>query len=157
MAEPTQICKRTVVSTKPVQPDKHHRLSALDQLVEPTRHVVVVYYYQTDRSVVAAGEATRKLREGLSEALTHFPAVTGRLVHRGGGGSDWAVKCNDAGVRMVEARAGGSVEEWLRDVDREKERRLVHWEEMYHEPYFWSTFYVQVTRILRPVKMARVG
>jgi hypothetical protein len=56
------------------------------------------------------------------------------------------IKCNDAGVRMVEARIKGSVEDWLKSVDREKELMLVHWEEMYHKPYFWSTFYVQVKK-----------
>jgi hypothetical protein len=56
------------------------------------------------------------------------------------------IKCNDAGVRMVEARIKGSVEDWLKSVDREKERMLAHWEEMYHKPYFWSTFYVQVKK-----------
>ncbi|KAI7988936.1 hypothetical protein LOK49_LG13G02517, partial [Camellia lanceoleosa] len=29
-------------------------------------------------------------------------------------------------------------------VDREKELKLVHWEDMYHKPYFWFTFYIQV-------------
>ncbi|GLT60914.1 hypothetical protein SLA2020_336540 [Shorea laevis] len=55
------------------------------------------------------------------------------------------IKCNDAGVRMVEARAKGSVEDWLRSVDREKELKLVHWEDMLPKPYFWSTFYAQIT------------
>ncbi|XP_031373805.1 protein ECERIFERUM 26-like [Punica granatum] len=148
MAEVNYICKRTVVSTKPVQPGKSHPLSVLDRLVEPSRHVMVVYYYRTDRSRERLGEVTQKLREGLAEVLTYFPPVTGRLVRtesRGSGEGGWSVKCNDAGVRMVEARAKGSVEDWLRNVDWEKEKRLIHWEEMYHKPYFWSTFYVQLT------------
>jgi hypothetical protein len=36
------------------------------------------------------------------------------------------------------------VEEWLRNVDREKELELVYWEDMLEKPYYWSTFYVQV-------------
>ncbi|KAK4786269.1 hypothetical protein SAY86_002958 [Trapa natans] len=153
------ICKRTVVSAKPVQPDKYHELSALDCLMEPNRHLMMVYYYRTGRSREAAGsvgEATRRLREGLSEALTYFPAVTGRLLQgkeeedqgQGQGSkrrSKWVVRCNDAGVRVVEACVRGSVDDWLRNVDWEKEKRLIHWEEMYHKPYFWSTFYVQLT------------
>lgn len=114
---------------------------------------MMVYYYRTNRSRVAVGESTRRLREGLSEVLTYFPALTGRLLQgenqgQGSQWSNWVVKCNDAGVRMVEARARGSVEEWLRNVDWEKERMLIHWEEMYHKPYFWSTFYVQVIKSL---------
>ncbi|KAJ6674050.1 TRICHOTHECENE 3-O-ACETYLTRANSFERASE [Salix viminalis] len=79
----------------------------------------------------------------MSEMLTSFPNVTGRLMKNPEG--QWMIKCNDAGVRMVEARIKGSVENWLKGVDREKELKLVHWEEMDHKPYFWSTFYVQIT------------
>ncbi|KAI9191297.1 hypothetical protein LWI28_006519 [Acer negundo] len=137
----TFICKRTVVSTKPVQPGKYHHPSVLDRLMEKN-HLRIVYYYRSTRGV-EAGEMTRKLRESLSEMLTSFPAVTGRLQKNDKG--HWMIKCNDAGVRMVEARARGSVEEWLKNVDREKELKLIHWEDMFHKPYFWSTFYVQLT------------
>ncbi|GAV70535.1 Transferase domain-containing protein [Cephalotus follicularis] len=137
----TYICKRTVVSTKPVQPGKYYPLSVLDRLME-RNHIRMVFYYRStgDRE---AGETTKKLRESLSEMLTFFPIVTGRLLKNNEG--QWMIKCNDAGVRMVEARAKGSVDEWLKQLDREKELKLVHWEDMYHKPYFWSTFYVQLT------------
>ncbi|TKY58172.1 hypothetical protein E2542_SST15228 [Spatholobus suberectus] len=46
---------------------------------------------------------------------------------------------------MVEAKAKGSVEGWLTNLDREKEFQLVYWEDMFHKPYYWSTFYVQLT------------
>ncbi|KAK1281716.1 hypothetical protein QJS10_CPB22g01021 [Acorus calamus] len=92
---------------------------------------------------VALGELTRKLRESLSTVLTAYPAVTGRLQRDSEG--HWMIKCNDAGVRMVEATVKGSVEEWLSHVDREEELRLVHWEDMFQNPCFWSTFYVQLT------------
>lgn len=135
------ICKRTVVSTKPVQPGKYFPLSVLDRLME-NNHIRMVYYYQTSGEG-ELGELTKKLRETLSEMLTHFPIVTGRLLRDDR--EHWKVKCNDAGVRMVEAKAKGSVEEWLTTVDREKELQLVYWEgmlQMYY--YYWSTFYVQV-------------
>ncbi|KAJ4841929.1 hypothetical protein Tsubulata_047488 [Turnera subulata] len=141
MAEVTHICKRTVVSTKPVEPGKHYTFSVLDRLMEKN-HLKIVYYFQTPKRK-EAGEMTKKLRESLSETLTSYPEVTGRLVKDQEG--NWMIKCNDAGVRMVEARVKGSVEEWLKMVDREKELMLIHWEEMFHKPYFWSTFYVQVT------------
>ncbi|KAM6547822.1 hypothetical protein CsatB_019498 [Cannabis sativa] len=76
--------------------------------------------------------------------LTSFAAVSGRL-QRNEENGEWMIKCNDAGVRMVEARAQGSVENWLSCVDRDGELNLVYWEELYHNPYFWSTFYVQIT------------
>ncbi|KAA8525360.1 hypothetical protein F0562_007222 [Nyssa sinensis] len=141
MAEISFICKRTVVSTKPVQPGKFYSPSVLDLVMEHN-HLRVVYYYP---SLMRRefGEVTQKLRDSISEMLSSFPVVTGRLQKTEEG--RWRIKCNDAGVRMVEARAKGSVEEWLQCVDKEKELQLVHWEEMFHKPYFWSTFYVQLT------------
>lgn len=135
------ICKRTVVSTKPVQPGTHHPLSALDRHMEKN-HLRVVCYYKGLMGKEEAGEITKRLKETLSEVLTHFPIMTGRLIQNDKG--HWMIKCNDAGVRVVEARAKGRVEDWLRRVDRDSELMLVHWEDMYHKPYFWSTFYVQV-------------
>ncbi|KAG5562696.1 hypothetical protein RHGRI_005427 [Rhododendron griersonianum] len=137
----TILCKRTVVSAKPVQPGKFHHLSALDRVMEPNR-IRMVYYYKTPPGR-AVGAITTKLRESISEMLNGFPMVTGRLLKNDQG--QWMIKCNDAGVRLVEARAKGSVEGWLRRTDREKELLLAHWEDMYYKPYFWSTFYVQLT------------
>lgn len=135
------ICKRTVVSTKPVEPKKYFPLSILDHLME-NNHIRMVYYYKTSREEF--GELTKKLRETLSEVLTYFPIVTGRLIRDDDEKGHWKIKCNDSGVRVVEAKAKGSVEEWLTCVDREKELRLVYWENMLPNPYYWSTFYVQV-------------
>ncbi|XP_010525926.1 PREDICTED: protein ECERIFERUM 26-like [Tarenaya hassleriana] len=138
------ICKRTVVSTKPVEPGKSYRFSVFDRVMEPN-HIRLVFYYKCPNAK-KPGETTKKLRESLAEALTCFPMITGRLV-KDEGERGWKVRCNDAGVRMIEARASGTVEEWLGNVDTEEELRLVHWEEIYHgsSSYFWSTFYVQIT------------
>ncbi|XAR69348.1 Rosmarinate synthase [Bertholletia excelsa] len=141
MAEIKYVCKRTVVSTKPVPPGKLHHLSVLDRAMEHN-NLRLVYYYKTSKGR-ETGELTRGLGESMSEMLSSFPAVTGRLLRNAEG--QWMIKCNDAGVRMVEARAKGSVEGWLKSMDREKELKLVHWEDMYPKQYFWSTFYVQIT------------
>jgi len=124
-----------------VEPGKYFPLTALDRYMEKN-HIRVVYYYPSSGEVVELGEMTKKLRESLSEMLTHFPMVTGRLVRDERG--HWKIKGNDAGVRVVEAKAKGNVEGWLANLDREKELQLVHWEDMFHKPYYWSTFYVQV-------------
>lgn len=138
------ICTRTVVSTKPVEQGRVYRFSVFDHVMEPN-HIRLVYYYQSSRTR-ELGEITKKLRESLAYTLNCYPVVTGRLVKETDGTEEnrWKVKSNDAGVRMIEARATGTVEEWRRSVTREEELKLVHWEDMYHLPYYWSTFYVQV-------------
>ncbi|KAK6927468.1 LOW QUALITY PROTEIN: hypothetical protein RJ641_006059 [Dillenia turbinata] len=130
MADISFICKRTAVSTKAVQPGKFHQLSVFDRAME-SKHIKMI-----DRE---PGEMTKILRERFAEMLTSYPIVTGRSQRNEKG--HWMIKCNDAGVRM--ARTKGSVEEWLENVDSEKQLKLAHWVEMFHLPYFWSTFYVQ--------------
>ncbi|CAL0308266.1 unnamed protein product [Lupinus luteus] len=133
--------KRTVVSTKAVEEGKYFPLSVLDHCME-NKNIKVVYYYQTLQECVV-GEITKKLRETLSEMLTYFPIVTGRLIRDERG--YWKIKCNDAGVRMVEAIAKGSAEGWLTNLDRKKELKLVYCDDMIQKSYYWSTFSIQVT------------
>ncbi|KAF6166951.1 hypothetical protein GIB67_030644 [Kingdonia uniflora] len=142
MADVSIVCKRTVVSTKAVQPGQFYQLSVLDRIMEPN-NIRMVYYYRFPSETTELGSVTKKLRELLSEVLTSYSIVTGRLQKNPDG--EWMVKCNDAGVRMIEATAKGSVDKWLQTADREKELNLIYWEEMFHKPYFWSTFYVQLT------------
>ncbi|OMO99511.1 Transferase [Corchorus capsularis] len=137
----TYMGKRSVVSTISTQSKKLCNLSVLDRLMEPNQ-VKVVYYYPS-RENVEPGEWIKKLRDSLSTVLSNFPIVAGRLQKNEKG--HWVVKCNDGGLRMMEAKAKGSVEDWLKSVDRDKELKLIYWEDMFHKPYFWSTFYVQVT------------
>ncbi|KAH0901010.1 hypothetical protein HID58_040513 [Brassica napus] len=119
------ICTRTVVSTKPVEQGRVYRFSVFDHVMEPN-HIRLVYYYQSSRTR-ELGEITKKLRESLAYTLNCYPVVTGRLVKETDGTEEnrWKVKSNDAGVRMIEARATGTVEEWRRSVTREEELKLV--------------------------------
>ncbi|KAL6215160.1 hypothetical protein ACLB2K_014591 [Fragaria x ananassa] len=121
MAKVKIICTRTVVSTKPVEVGKCHPLSVLDRIMEK-KHLRMVLYYAS-MGVPKSGEVTRRRRESISDAFKSFPIMTGRLARNERG--QWTSKFNDARVRMVEARAKGSLEEWLRNVDREKELMLL--------------------------------
>ncbi|GAB2275550.1 hypothetical protein Dimus_010307 [Dionaea muscipula] len=141
MAEVTLISKRSVVSSTPVQLGKFYPLSVLDRVMEKHR-VQMVYYYRSPTGTVK-GDLSSKLRDSITETLLFFPIVTGRLIRDDGG--KWVVKCNDAGMRIVEARAQGSVDTWLENADKEKELQLLYWEDMPHNPYFWPTFQVQMT------------
>ncbi|GFP96044.1 rosmarinate synthase [Phtheirospermum japonicum] len=81
---------------------------------------VLYYDFPTRRR---PGELTKKLIESISVMLCAYPIITGRLLRTPDG--RWAIKFNDAGVRMVEAKVKGSVDEWLQNVDREKELKLI--------------------------------
>lgn len=147
----TRFAKSTAASVTPVRPGKTHALSPLDNAME--RHTVhVVLYYRA-----APGMDREKLKDSLSEVLSLYPAMTGRLT-RGGEGEGrpaaaeaetaarrgWVVKCNDAGVRMVDARAGITLDEWLATATGDEEMDLLYYEPMGPETYIWSPFYIQV-------------
>ncbi|KAL2894347.1 Shikimate O-hydroxycinnamoyltransferase [Bienertia sinuspersici] len=102
----------------------------------------MVYYYKTPTGL-PLDELNTKLRALLSEVTSYFPVITGRLMKNEEG--KWMIKCNDAGVRIIEAIAKGSVETWLENVNEEKEKKLIHWEDWYHIPYYWATFYIMIT------------
>ncbi|XP_019175629.1 PREDICTED: protein ECERIFERUM 1 isoform X2 [Ipomoea nil] len=130
------ICKRTVVSTNVVQPGKFCPLTVLDRVMENNFVRIVFYYREFDKDYT-------KLNESIAETLNAYTIIMGRLLRSPG--EQWLIKCNDAGLRVIEAKAKGSVDEWLHNVDRDKELKLVHWEPMMSDPYFWSPFYVQLT------------
>ncbi|XP_072990338.1 hydroxycinnamoyltransferase [Typha latifolia] len=136
----TILAKSTAVSVTPVRPGKTYPLSILDRSMG--RHTVrLVFYYRFGTWLDPV-----KLKESLSEVLSYYPAMTGRMTRQGeeeGGG--WLVKCNDAGVRMLEARADATLDEWLRSASDEEELELAYWEPMGQDPFLWSPFYVQLT------------
>ncbi|XP_008811612.1 protein ECERIFERUM 26-like [Phoenix dactylifera] len=133
----TVFAKSTAVSVSPVRPGKTYPLSALDELMG--RHTLhLVFYYRPGPTLDREG-----LKESLSEVLSHYPAVTGRLGRGEDGG--WTVKCNDAGVRLLDARASVTLEEWLGSATAEEEMELACWEPMGEDPSIWSPYYIQIT------------
>jgi hypothetical protein len=141
----TRFAKSTAASVTPVRPGKTHALSPLDNSME--RHTVLVVLYVR----AAPGLDREQLKESLSEVLSLYPAMTGRLTRgdaaEGQARPGWVVKCNDAGVRMVDARAAVSLDDWLHTATSDEEMDLVYYEPMGPEPYIWSPFYVQVPLI----------
>ena len=137
----TRFAKSTAASVTPVRPGKTHTLSPLDNAME--RHTVHVVLYCR----AAPGLDREQLKESLSEVLSRYPAMTGRLTRREGGEPaqrGWVVKCNDAGLCMVDARAAATLDEWLATATGDEEMDLLYYEPMGPEPYIWSPFYVQV-------------
>ncbi|KAJ0974085.1 hypothetical protein J5N97_016050 [Dioscorea zingiberensis] len=132
-----KLAKSTSVPMMPVRPGKTYPLSPLDHMM--AAHTVhLVFYYRA----AAAMEGT-VLKESLSEVLTHYPAMAGRL----GSGEDgnWVVRCNDAGVRVVDAKAEVTLDRWLETATAEEEMDLAHWEPMGDDTSIWSPFYIQIT------------
>ncbi|PKA49377.1 Shikimate O-hydroxycinnamoyltransferase [Apostasia shenzhenica] len=129
--------KSTVVSSTPVRPGKTYPLSVLDHAMG-LHSLHMVFYFRPGPTLDRA-----RLKESLSDMLWHFPAATGRLCLDEG--KKWLVKCNDAGVRVVDARAAATLEEWIATATAAEERELAYWEPMGDDPSIWSCFYVQIT------------
>ncbi|KAJ4793500.1 HXXXD-type acyl-transferase family protein [Rhynchospora pubera] len=136
----TVYAKSTAPSLTPVKPGKTHEFTALDHSM--SRHSVhlVCYYRQAPTVTMTA------LKESLCDVLSYYPAMTGRLVkNEGDGCGEWMVKCNDAGVRMVDARADTTLDEFLATATDEEERQLAYWEDVGSDPYLWSPYCIQFT------------
>ncbi|KAL4200169.1 hypothetical protein AMTRI_Chr03g148360 [Amborella trichopoda] len=135
--------KLTVIPAVPGQLSKIHPLSLLDHMMG-VHNLRIVFYYKTPRNK-EEGLRHESLKEALSETLSSYPIVTGRL--KGGNEEGrWEVQCNDAGVRVVEAKVEGTVEDWLERAEAADEEGLTYWEKMPEDPCFWSRFYVQLTQ-----------
>ncbi|XP_059649354.1 protein ECERIFERUM 26-like [Cornus florida] len=131
--------KLTVVSSEPVGPGKTHRFSALDHAMgQHTLHII--FYYRNnpfDKRLI------NRIRGSLADLLCLYPPVTGRLFR--GEDGNWAVKCNDAGVRTLRASVGTTLDEWLRSADGSEERDLTVWkDDMPDDPDIWSPFRIQI-------------
>ncbi|XP_031102902.1 shikimate O-hydroxycinnamoyltransferase-like [Ipomoea triloba] len=132
----------TVVSSTPIEPNKVQKLNALDHALGlHTLHII--FYYRANPFREGPMELDLdNLRVTLSEHLCKYPPATGRLGPDEEG--NWEVKCNDAGIRMLRARVGVTVDEWLRSADALEERDLTVWEDMPQDPTIWSPFRIQL-------------
>ncbi|PKA58905.1 hypothetical protein AXF42_Ash000998 [Apostasia shenzhenica] len=109
-------------------------------------HFRLVLYYRLAGEEESALAVAGWARETMSAALAEEPLLAGRLTRREGR-SGWEVKFNDAGVRLVQASATATMEEFLAAGElEEREWKLVYWREVEREnPQQSALFYVQVT------------
>lgn len=75
---------------------RHHQLSIIDK-VQPEIYMTWIMFYPKDDDV--AGQQCDKLKKSLSEALTLFYPLAGRIKE------DAYVDCNDQGAYFVQAKA----------------------------------------------------
>ncbi|KAL3639215.1 hypothetical protein CASFOL_017122 [Castilleja foliolosa] len=137
------VSKLSVVSSTPTEPGKIHKFSLLDQAMGPHTIHLVFYYRSNPFNAGPMSTDLDNLRVVLSELLDLYPTATGRLTRGPDGG--WQVKCNDAGVRMLQASVSATLDEWLGSADTCEEKDLTMWEDMPQDPTFWSPFRIQIT------------
>ncbi|KAD1280645.1 hypothetical protein E3N88_43063 [Mikania micrantha] len=139
----------TVVSSTPTERVGHVcALSPLDHIMS-SHTVHIIYYYRTSPFSKQGRYAMDldNVRVSLSELLSKYPRMTGRLVRDVHG--QWEVKYNDAGIRMLKADVGITVDQWLRFADESDERNLTVWEDMPDgDPTSWSPFQIQVNEFV---------
>lgn len=94
-----------IISTefiKPSSPTPSHlqkfRLSFLDQCMPAHFFPLIFYYFYNDTSNITQSAMCFQLKRSLSDALTHFYPLAGRIEGQG------FVDCNDQGVKYLEAR-----------------------------------------------------
>ncbi|XP_022946067.1 protein ECERIFERUM 26-like [Cucurbita moschata] len=134
----TPITKLTAVSSDPSMSGRVYSLTAADHAMELHSAAVVMYYNENPFGSFILDP----MRESLSRVLSLYPTVTGRLTRSENG--NWAVKANDAGVRVTMTKVGTTLDEWLRSADSAEERNLAPFEEMPENPYIWSPFRIQI-------------
>ncbi|GLT95187.1 hypothetical protein SLE2022_128830 [Rubroshorea leprosula] len=131
--------KLTTVSSRPVEPGKTHPLSPLD-LAMSLHTLHLIFYYE--KSPFRFFDLD-PWRVSLSEVLSLYPPVTGRLARSEAG--EWEVRCNDAGVRILRANVGVPMDEWLRSAHGSEEKDLIVREDMPENPSTWSPFLFQIS------------
>ncbi|KAL5566256.1 hypothetical protein UlMin_029420 [Ulmus minor] len=130
--------KLTTASSKPVGAGQTHPFTALDHAMG-LHSLHLLFYYKAN---VFDDFDLDPLRVSLSEALSLYPPVTGRVSRKEDG--NWEVNCNDAGVRVVRAQVGTTLDEWLRSADGFQEKDLAVWDDLPEDPTNWSPFRIQI-------------
>ncbi|CAA7388073.1 unnamed protein product [Spirodela intermedia] len=137
------LVKSTLSASLPVKPGKTYPLATLDHAM--AHHSLHLVFYYPAAAVAAAGMGREPLRVSLSEVLVHYPAVGGRLTRPAEAGGNWVVRCNDAGMRVLDAQVRGTMEDWWRTATPEEEKELAQWETTGEDVFLWSPFTVQIS------------
>ncbi|CAI9116138.1 OLC1v1017214C1 [Oldenlandia corymbosa var. corymbosa] len=88
--------------------NKVHELTNMD-LVMKLHYIKGVYFFKAD---AVQGLSTNDLKRPLFQVLIPYYPTCGRIRMWESGGRPY-IRCNDSGVRIIEAKCGKTVEEWL--------------------------------------------
>ncbi|KAL8159570.1 hypothetical protein V2J09_001107 [Rumex salicifolius] len=135
--------KLTIVSSTPVGPGRSCPLSSLDHAMANHTVRMVYYYGRATRAEKPDGPVLEfdPLRMSLCELLCLYPTLTGRLARDSEG--NWQLTFNDAGVRVLRANVGTTLDEWLRTADGDEEMDLTAWDHLPDDPHVWPPFRIQ--------------
>ncbi|KAL3619598.1 hypothetical protein CASFOL_034510 [Castilleja foliolosa] len=139
----SEIKLSTVVPASITEEDKaHHQFTAMD-LAMKLHYINTVHFFGGD---AAAGLSIQDLKAPMFPWLQLYYPICGRIRRHDGGRP--FIKCNDSGVRIVEAKCSKTVEEWLAVIDSvDYHRQLVyHQPLMEHELGFTPLVFLQITR-----------
>ncbi|EOA25060.1 hypothetical protein CARUB_v10018368mg [Capsella rubella] len=106
---------------KPSSPTPNHlktfKLSLLEQL-GPTIFGPMVFFYSGNNRIKPA-EQIQKLKQSLSETLTHFHPLAGRLK------GNVSIDCNDSGVDFIEAQVDSPLSSLLQEPSSDSLQQLI--------------------------------
>ncbi|KAI3472586.1 hypothetical protein Pfo_031102 [Paulownia fortunei] len=110
---------------KPSSPTPNHlrnlKLSFLDQIA-PQVFVPLIFFYQNDElnlNIMNHVEISRLLKQYLSQILTHFYPLAGRIQENS------FIDCNDAGAEFIEARAHARLTEVIEEPKMEELKQFL--------------------------------
>ncbi|GER47803.1 HXXXD-type acyl-transferase family protein [Striga asiatica] len=98
----------TVVPASITGEDKVREFTAADLAVK-LHHITTVHFFSPE---AAAGLSVQDLKAPMFQWLQLYYPISGRIRRHKAGGRPF-VKCNDSGVRIVEAKCATTVEKWL--------------------------------------------
>lgn len=105
------ISKETIRPSSPTPIHlRSYKLSLLDQF-SPQTYIPLILFFSGNGDPNA--DKSHQLRRSLSETLTHFYPLAGRIQE------DDTVNCNDKGVDFLEAQVNGLLLEFLKQPDCE--------------------------------------
>ncbi|KAL5578197.1 hypothetical protein UlMin_019896 [Ulmus minor] len=122
--------KVEVIRKEPVKPStltpnhlRSYRFSLLDQIPPVYRTPVVLFYSSsnpsTDEPHTIASQTSQLLRKSLSQTLTKFPQIAGRIRE------NLSVECNDEGADFIETRINIPLSKILKKPDPETIKLLI--------------------------------
>ncbi|KAG8369174.1 hypothetical protein BUALT_Bualt15G0123800 [Buddleja alternifolia] len=122
-----------------------HRLKNMDLLMK-VHYITTVHFFNRE---AVEGLSIQDLKKPMFEWLDLYYPICGRIRrhHDGDGGRPY-VKCNDSGVRIVEASCSSkTVDEWLESMDGgDHHRLLVYHQPLAHDLGFTPLVFLQFTK-----------